>query len=151
MDTLISTNAAFVADLEKRCLLTKEMKNVHNAIISLLDLAVNFADLLSQRTTNGKASAANEDVLRDSSIVTDDSEINQEGEHSQRTQYAPVNSLHIHDDVKLLERMLQIQSQYSRLFGFMVAGLQTAGRSTGAEPAWEVLAAMLRWSDGVSG
>ena len=56
MDSMIEIHKNFVSQLENQCLLSKKLVSTHDAIISLLDVGINFSDIhasfIKQSTSN---------------------------------------------------------------------------------------------------
>lgn len=49
VDAMIAVHSAYMASLERQLLLSKNLKHVHDAVISMLDLCVHFADVQAAR------------------------------------------------------------------------------------------------------
>lgn len=148
LDTLVEVHDHFVEIVERQCLLTKKLKPIHDALISLLDLAVQYHDsrdayLRSQDETSifddrmrklhqksesrkGQAKAIREDNA-DSSDESESDE-QREGDFSGNC-----------DD-----QLARINQEFAQICNFAIAGLRGVSRA-GGEACWEMLAERLEW------
>ncbi|OQD88172.1 hypothetical protein PENANT_c004G05486 [Penicillium antarcticum] len=65
VDSMIAAHKSYMSSLEAQCLLTENLSPIHKAIISLLDLCVNFADLQTAHLT-GQSTSEEQDDEEDS-------------------------------------------------------------------------------------
>lgn len=147
VDTLVEVHEKFITSIETKSLLTKNLKPIYDALISLLDLAVLYSD---SRTTyiRSRDEASILDRLKrsypkterqrpeqknhgeDSDSSNDDSEPEAENSTPSSDQYE--------------ERLAKINQQFTQLCNFAVAGLRGVSRA-GGESSWEMLAERLEW------
>lgn len=148
VDTLVEVHERFVTGIETQCFLTKNLKPIHNAFISLLDLAVLYSDsratyLRSQDETfildrsrnsrqraDGQKPDQKNQVGEDSDSSDNDSEPEDEDRTASGDQYE--------------ESLAKINQQFTQLCNFAVAGLRGVSRA-GGEACWEMLAEKLEW------
>ncbi|KAK1144420.1 hypothetical protein N8T08_005573 [Aspergillus melleus] len=137
VDAMIAAHRAHMVSLEDQCLLSKNLCALHQAIITLLDLCVNFADLQAIKRGASQAEWSKPSRHEDD----DDSDASDADEDAMAT------SFHEHQHN---ERLLDIKNQFDRLVGFMTAGLKGIGRVDG-QLSWEILAEKLEWRKARSG
>ena len=166
VDAMIAVHESYITHLEAQCLLSKKLAPIHQAIISLLDLAILFSD--TQASYNGErlADQTNRSVLStassqrwrrrsrrrstkdrapaSSSEDDDDADNEEEGTNEVDTSYVSTA------ETSYVDRLRKMREQFERLYGFVSVGLQAVGR-TGGEPCWEVLAEKLAWGRGGDG
>jgi gamma-tubulin complex component 5 len=146
VDTLVEVHEKFITSIETQSLLTKNLKPIFDALISLLDLAVLYSD---SRTTyirsqdeasildrskrsrqKGGRQRAEQKNRGDSDSSDDDSEPEAEDSTTSSDQYE--------------ERLAKINQQFTQLCNFAIAGLRGVSRA-GGESSWEMLAERLEW------
>ena len=176
IDAMIAIHDSYIAHLENRCLLAENLAPIHRAIISLLDLVVEFADVWAEYTgekrvdhreggregtesgsqgisqnRSGKRRGRAYESAEESSSSSDDEQ--DDAAHD------PVpNSTPLAETTSCIDRLLNIREQYERLFRFVSVGLQAVGRTgsgsgsgSGGEACWEVLGDMLSWVGATGG
>ncbi|KAF1991204.1 hypothetical protein K402DRAFT_323773 [Aulographum hederae CBS 113979] len=158
IDTMANIHSAYISKIENQCLLAKNLQPIHQAVISLLDLAVVFSDTHSRNLARSTPpvttqttpknhhrrksaslalrlrKAANDSSSDDDGLGTDD-DYDADAETGSRIEGSHTQKLE------------KIQVQYEKLLNFVIAGLKGVGRA-GAEPAWEALAERLEWGSG---
>lgn len=158
IDDMSSIHIKYLARLQEQSLLADNLKPIHNAIISLLDLAVLFHDahmkeVQSQDATSiddssfikvstGKKSKSSRRKSVIPAIVENESSgsDNEDDEDNEEHPNSP-------DTVKKTTfpgNLRKIDQEFTRLLPFITAGLRNIGR-VGAEPVWEMLAERLEW------
>jgi len=128
-DEMIAVHEDYITHLEKQCLLSGTLASTHQAIVSLLDLAIVLSDACKawNQMASGKRTVPHKSHRRKRSASSEDEHSNVEeepGYFERHEGYA--------------ERLTKISSTFDRLFEFVLAGLQEASRS-GLEPSWGML------------
>lgn len=148
MDRLIIVHSDYMLRLEERCLLSKKLAPIHQALISVLDLAMSFADAHAAYATKPTMGKTNEQAKvalggrqtppvkrrRASSLSSDDSVDDKEQEGKERNDAAR--------ETTYLYRLRKMHSTFANLHSFILAGLQGVHRA-GADPTLEALADLL--------
>jgi gamma-tubulin complex component 5 len=150
IDVMAQVHIKYVAKLQERALLSKDVKPIHKAIMDVLDLGVLFAKTVAnedtgekQGTVAGKTrSTRQNDIAPDSATVElSDPDV---GEYGQDDRF--LKSPQSITQQSLTESLRTMASEFTRLLPFIIAGLKSVGR-VGAEPMWEQLAERLEWKD----
>lgn len=141
VDAMIAVHESYIERLEEQCLISKRLAPIHQAIISLLDLAVLFSDThaaytnpnhkppqLTTRRKNRHQDASDEDSSSSSSRSDTDNE--------------PATSVPSFASTPYEDQLRQMHDTFSKLHAFVTAGLRGVGRA-GGEACWEVLGEML--------
>lgn len=155
IDEMSDIHIKYVARLQDQALLSENLKPIHKAIASLLDLGVLFSetfnrDVASKNKTaehaNPKASAKvlSKSTRRKSVILAlTENELSDSDSSNARDvedSAGPPES----GATSFEEDLKAIDTEFSRLLPFITAGLRSVGR-VGAEPVWEMLAERLEW------
>ncbi|KAJ5980915.1 hypothetical protein N7481_008213 [Penicillium waksmanii] len=149
VDAMIAVHKSYMASLEEQCLLSKNLSPIHEAIINLLDLSINFADLQTVHAAeDGPAdpdNTINLDALRPARVAEDDSdsdwdEDNNEFDHEQTLTIS-------FRDSPYDQQMRNVKRQFDHLAGFVADGLKGVARADGM-PSWNILADRLEWQKG---
>lgn len=163
VDAIIAVHESYIAHLEAQCLLSKKLAPIHQAIISLLDLAILFSD--TQASYNGErlADLTNRSILSTASTQRwrrrrsrrppnggppsssssgddDDADADNEDDAANGVDTSYISTA----ETTYVDRLRKMREQFERLYEFVSVGLQAVGR-TGGEPCWEVLAERLAW------
>jgi gamma-tubulin complex component 5 len=167
IDSMIAVHESYMSSLEEHCLLSGNLAPIYQAIISLLDLCVHFADIQAAR--HGERNQFDK-LYRASSLA------GSHGQHSRRRHSRKVSSdisdseeeeeeddddQHDNDDedeydegnttsISFLEspyshRLEHVTKHFHRLLAFVVAGLRGVGRVDGQQ-SWDILADRLAWN-----
>ena len=148
IDEMSDIHSTYIAKLQERAMLSKDLKLIHKAIIEILDLGILLAEILARgrkgritdaSTSKSKASrrksAAPVPVAIDSSDIDDgegnDGKVSPNASKS-AARRSPTEGFHM------------VDRELARLLPFVTAGLRSVGRA-GAEPMWEQLAERLEW------
>jgi len=128
-DEMIAVHEDYIKHLEDQCLLSAPLATTHQALVSLLDLAIVFSDACKgwNVLTSAESKVLHPPHRRHPSASSEDEDSNG------RDKLASLER----DDVPM-ERHLKTSSAFDRLFDFVLAGLREASRS-GAEPSWGML------------
>lgn len=141
VDAMIAVHHSYIKRLEEQCLISKRLAPIHQAIISLLDLAVLFTDTHAayinpnhnppQLPTRCMQRHQGNTSDEDSSSSSSRSDTDTDNDPATRTSTPSYEDQlrHMHDT-------------FSKLHAFVTAGLRGVGRA-GGEPCWEVLGEML--------
>jgi gamma-tubulin complex component 5 len=149
IDAMAAAHERYVSRLQTQCLLSKNLAPIHQAIVSLLDLAVSFSDAekrnlqialpspqrkpgRSERRSLRKSAKVHEnfDSFSEDDAEEDDYEGDEDDMSPQQASYE--------------ESLVKIKEQFDRLLPFVAAGLRGVSRG-GTEPCWEALAQRLGW------
>jgi len=169
VDAMIAVHEWYITHLEAQCLLSQKLAPIHQAIISLLDLAILFSDIQASYNGERQANLTNRSVLSTASTQrwrrrrsrrprgrgdrpaatsssSEDEDADDEDEAANGVDTSYISTA----ETTYLERLRKLREQFDRLYGFVSVGLQAVGR-TGGEPCWEVLAERLAWGKGPVG
>lgn len=144
VDEMITVHDKFISRLENQFLISKNLSPIHEAVISILDLAILFSDAFvsyrgqlisshSMTTTTGvgrvpkNARRRTEDATSDSSYDSD--------QDSSRADISYISF----GETPFAERLKDMQASFTNLVAFVIAGLYGVHRA-GGEPCWEMLA-----------
>ena len=151
IDEMSLIHIKFVTRLQERAILSKELKPIHKAIIEMLDLGVQYAEVISRtdvsdilenkkkttRATKRKTSQQVQEAQPDS--ASDIESGDGESPMAAKGNSTPKSSE---------EALLTIDKEFTRLMPFITAGLKSVGR-VGSEPILGQLAERLEW-DGIT-
>ncbi|PWY80418.1 gamma-tubulin complex component GCP5 [Aspergillus sclerotioniger CBS 115572] len=144
VDGMIAAHRSFMHSLEEQCLLSTNLHPLHQAIITILDLCVCFADAQTARYGNNHLDhtrAASKNAYSfglDNDDPSDEDDDDNESDNDEDKLDASFHETHY------LQRLRDIKDQFDRLVAFMVAGLKGVGRVDG-QLSWEILAEKLEW------
>lgn len=163
IDTMISVHESYMSALEEQCLLSHNLAPIYQAVISLLDLCIHFADIQAarhgeaNRYDTSRSSAAfggqkhssrrrrrrRTDDSSDSDDDDDNDEHEQDGEDADyydegMTSISFIESSYSH-------RLGHVMRQFHRSLAFVIAGLRGVGRVDGQQ-SWDILADRLSWN-----
>jgi gamma-tubulin complex component 5 len=162
IDEMSTIHLKYLARLQEQSLLAENLKPIHRAIISLLDLAAVFHDSVSEALrlnpltkqdgkahpkTNAKISSK-KSTRRKSVIPTvvedsgSDSASGSEEDNERPPDHAE-KSVSVERSTPFAS-LKKVEQEFERLLPFVTAGLRNIGR-VGAEPVWEMLAERLEW------
>lgn len=158
IDEMSEIHIKFVARLQEQALLSQNLRPIHKAIISLLDLGVLFSEVHNQhdapkaklpsetisKRAKGAAKTGSKASRRKSfipAIVENDSSDTDSADEKIDHE---ANAAKQSGDKSLEESLRMIDGEFGRLLPFVTAGLRSVGR-VGAEPVWEMLAERLEW------
>jgi gamma-tubulin complex component 5 len=168
IDDMANIHIKFVARLQGQALLSENLKPIHKAIISILDLGF----LFSERCFPPAAAAYNpfkSSITRPApKPITTKSKSTSKPKLSRRKSFIPAiaetlnessesdGGAHADDEDEdpsgpgnwgFEDSLKTVDREFERLLPFVTAGLRSVGR-VGAEPCWEVLAERLGWGEG---
>jgi gamma-tubulin complex component 5 len=145
MDEMSQLHTKYVAKLQERALLSKDVKPIYEAVVEVLDLGVLFVESITNsegirgRSTNKKRlgkpvqrRSNAPDRTMDTSSDSDDVENDSKDNTPKPAHQTSSNTLH------------RLGGEFDRLLPFITAGLKNVGR-VGSEPLWEQLAERLQW------
>ena len=165
VDEMAQVHLTYIASVQSRCLLTKNLIPIYNYIISILEMAVQFTDCRRQqaglrireedqslqklRTTPSTRRTRRSGVRRRYSgkpdIAASSSE-DSDGDDDDGEYDADTEVLSGKEGT-YAERMEKMRDEFGRLCGFVVTGLRGVSRA-GGESSWEMLADRLDWVGG---
>jgi gamma-tubulin complex component 5 len=149
VDDMIAAHENFLTRVEKQCLISENLAPIHQAVISVLDLAILFSDahasyeaqLTSSRLAKTAADAEHvssntqgkkENAVSESSDDDDDDDSDEDSNRVDLS-YIPF------EETSYAERLMNIQASFTKSLSFVIAGLYGVHRA-GGEPCWEILA-----------
>lgn len=146
VDEMTTVHTSYLADLEKACLTSKRLSPIRDAIVSVLDLGIRFADIVTMPPGRKPAhddedaksfrSAASRPQIR-MGEGSEDEDDTSEGEEGYST-------FVVLDEVSPMEEFGRMSREFERQLAFVVAGLRSLGRVE-VEESWDVLAGRLDW------
>jgi len=163
IDAMATIHAQYIARLEAQCLLSKNLRPIHQPVISILDLCVTFSDAHVHNISHGaqpstkvnetskaarrrSGAAFRREARRPTAESSSDNE-DRETDDDESAEYdadaespTPIGSSYE-------DRLKNMKEQYERLLHFVAAGLRGVGRA-GGEYCWEMLAEKLEWGMG---
>lgn len=147
IDDMAQTHINYVAKLQTRALLSKDLKLIYNAIIEVLDLGL----LLAKTTVDenaGKGELPKGGNARSTKrksiapVVTAHDLSDTDEDDNSGSQESPKITTRI--ERSPIEVLQMIDREFGRLVPFIIAGLRSVGRVS-AELMWEQLAERLEW------
>ncbi|OKL64143.1 hypothetical protein UA08_00554 [Talaromyces atroroseus] len=172
IDSMIAVHESYMSSLEEQCLLTENLAPIHQAIISLLDLCVHFADIQAARhgernqfdkshRSSSPAGGHRRHRRNESSYSSDEEEEDEEDEEDddiRNNDESDIDDIDDGDDydegnttsISFVEspyshRLDHVTKHFHRLLAFVIAGLRGVGRVDGQQ-SWDVLADRLAWN-----
>ena len=147
VDGMIKVHEDYASHLEDQCLLGTSLSSIYQAILSIFDLAVQFAgaDTASLRTvaSNVDSSVSNKaNTYRQRGTPNlDASSEDEDNEDGAPTNYLPFGGS------SYLDHLNKMHDSFLKLQGIVLAGLQGVSRA-GGEASWAVLAESLIMNPG---
>ncbi|KAE8354224.1 Spc98 family-domain-containing protein [Aspergillus coremiiformis] len=143
VDAMVAVHQSYTSSLEDQCLLSKNLYPLYEAIITLLDLCISFADLQSirynQTTTHPKSA---QKVHGHDQYQSDDED--EEDELDDQDNPEPEEKhIRLHE-TQYVQRLKDTRDQFNQHIVFLAAGLKGVGRAN-AQISWEILAERLEW------
>ncbi|KAK5161613.1 hypothetical protein LTR04_004048 [Oleoguttula sp. CCFEE 6159] len=156
VDAMASVHREFASRLERAVFLTPNLKPIYGAVISLLNLCLDFTHawteyehtvleatalpaLDSHDQPASRPKPRRRCARRNSVSSSEDDEDSNER--------PPTSSNRGTHDVPIAKRLNDVQEQYDDLLSFLTAALRGMSR-VGGEPTWEMLAERLEWDTG---
>lgn len=151
VDAMIAAHQFYISSLEDECLLNEDLGPIHEAIISLLDLCIHFADLQAVHALkDGAAEQGTGERMNTRSFnkIDGDFDSDSDGEYADAEPDAQEHTLTISvDESSYEQQMWNIKLQSDHLIGFIADGLKGVARAGGL-PSWNILADKLDWRKG---
>jgi gamma-tubulin complex component 5 len=158
IDEMSNIHIKYLARLQEQSLLADNLKPIHGAIISLLDLAVLFHDAHMKEAQSQVAATAEDSSFlkgptgkkskssRRKSVIpaiveNESSDSDSEDEKDEEVRPSSPETVR---RTTFSGNLRKIDNEFTRLLPFITAGLRNIGR-VGAEPVWEMLAERLEW------
>ena len=147
IDEMSQIHVKYVARLQERAMLSKDLKPIHKAIVEILDLGVRYAGTVGATQKNGAGSSRSRNTgsRQKSSMpmpMDEDPSDSYANEESDSVEETTTGKGTVERSAK--EVLQMIDQEFARLLPFTTAGLRSVGRA-GAEPMWEQLAERLEW------
>jgi len=160
IDQLTDIHDSFILTIQTQCLLTKNLKPIHQTILALLEQGIRFADLRRQHLgrVHAPSPSRKPHIHRRTSlrpnrhlISKSSSDSDSEGSDDDKDPDVDEDPDYDADTEKLsgnegsyAQRLRKMKDEVSRLRTFIVTGLRGIARA-GGEPTWEMLADRLDW------
>ncbi|GKZ33967.1 hypothetical protein AbraIFM66950_004098 [Aspergillus brasiliensis] len=154
VDAMIAAHRSFMHSLEEQCLLSTNLHPLYQAIITILDLCISFADIQNTRygdnhldharTATKNAKTVHRKNAQHSEPNYDDLSDEDEDDDENEDDIDEDNLAASFHESHYMERVRDIKDQFNRLLAFIVAGLRGVGRVDG-QLSWEILAEKLEW------
>ncbi|KAI9707809.1 MAG: hypothetical protein M1836_000771 [Candelina mexicana] len=146
VDAMIAVHDRYVLHLEDRCLISKRLAPIHQAIISLLDLGIHFCDMHAQYAGEKSFDITNRSITSNVSQLPpwrrkrrrDEDDEDDSSEHEDDDEGVDTSYISF-QETAYVHRLQKTRDQFERLCGFVTVGLRGVSRA-GGEPCWEILA-----------
>ncbi|KAI1917968.1 hypothetical protein LOZ61_000082 [Ophidiomyces ophidiicola] len=166
VDGMISAHQNFMEALEEQCLLSKSLTPIYQAVISVLDLCMQFSDMQAARYLESQHAHANQSATflhlpspryrrrrRFESQEDDEDSTEDDNDDDEDSEIHHLNEGVIDDrdntfvsfmELPYKERLLNMKTKFQQYSRFIEAGLRGIGR-TNSQSSWEMLADRLQW------
>ena len=151
VDEMTHVHMSYITNLEKACLTSKRLTPIRDAITSLLDLSIRFADIVT--TPSGGRPTDDDDVRSFRSAASrsrvdrkrheEDSEDEDEDDEANSGDEG-YSTFIVLDDSSPAEEFRRMSREFDKYLAFVIAGLKSLGRAD-REESWDVLAGRLDW------
>lgn len=148
IDAMAQVHLTYIARLQERALLSKDLKPIHKAFIEILNLGVQFVQAVAgkeaTKTDGGTTNRARPTRRKDLALAhasAELSELETDSDDGHVTSPLPAKPA---GQRSLVATLQHIDAEFAKLLHFVIAGLRSVGR-VGAEPMWEQLAERLEW------
>ncbi|CAG7966068.1 unnamed protein product [Penicillium salamii] len=146
VDAMISAHQHFMASLEVQCLLSKDLSQVHEAIISILDLCVHFADLQTAHSIGNEdqgSYAGHTETPHPKKKPEDDSDSDEDDyDHDEQSHEHTLTASF--QDLSYSQQVRKTKQKFDHLTTFVTDSLKGLTRADGP-PSWDILADRLEW------
>ena len=140
VDIMIAVHESYTMHLEERCLISKRLAPIHQAIISLLDLVMLLTETNTYHTNPTQSLQPR--THRRNKRHRDDSDDSVSSSNDERSNSDDENAAEIPTTISYEAQLRKIHDTYTKLLSFVTAGLRGVSRA-GGEPCWEILAEKL--------
>jgi gamma-tubulin complex component 5 len=148
VDAMVAAHDSYISSLENQCLLSDNLSPIYEAIINLLDLSINFADLQTVHAAEegmfDQGDASMLKTLRRKRSDEDDSDSDSDQENEFEREHTLTISFR---DSPYELQMRNVKRQFDHLISFVADGLKGVSRADGL-PSWNILAERLEWRKG---
>lgn len=148
VDAMVAAHDSYISSLENQCLLSDNLSPIYEAIINLLDLSINFADLQTVHAAEegmfDQGDASMLKTLRRKRSDEDDSDSDSDQENEFEHEHTLTISFR---DSPYELQMRNVKRQFDHLISFVADGLKGVARADGL-PSWNILAERLEWRKG---
>ncbi|CAI6307474.1 unnamed protein product [Periconia digitata] len=169
IDGMANIHMKYVARLQEQALLSDNLKPIHKAILSILDLGVNLSEHCFPSESQSRASKPVA-VSASGSDLVPSKPTRSRPKPSRRKSFIPALAENLNDSSdsggsdadtdrdnaneatgiatspSIQDNLQMAGKELDRLLPFVTAGLRNVGR-VGAEPCWELLAERLGWGE----
>ncbi|KAJ5319007.1 uncharacterized protein N7506_011711 [Penicillium brevicompactum] len=143
VDAMISTHREFISSVEVQCLLSADLSPIHEAIISILDLCIHFADMQTAHSLAGGDQVPQ-------AKYTEKRTKNTDGDSDSDDDYENDEPIHEHTittpftDSSYAQQMSMVKHNFEHLTTFVTDSLKGLARADGPV-SWDILAERLEW------
>lgn len=147
VDAMIAAYQSYMLSLEAQCLLSEDLSQVHEAIISILDLCVHFASLQTAHSLDGEdsgLSVVNMKTSRAKKLPGEDfdSDYDNDDEDDELSHEQTLTASFC--DLSYIQQVQKVKHEFDHLATFVTHSLKARARADGL-PSWEILADRLEW------
>jgi gamma-tubulin complex component 5 len=152
VDALLQAHESFTDKIQAQCLLTKNVKPIHDSLVSLLDLTVQYSNARTKHLRLlDMASILKERTIRRKNPThthkrqqQHDSDSNESSQGSDTSDDDEDNANSETGSASYDDQLAVISKSFIDLCNFTIAGLRGISRTTG-ETCWEMLAERMEW------
>ena len=160
IDEMITAFDHFGKSLEYSCILSKKLSVIHDSLISLLDLGLRFAEVVSMPTSVAQRKNSDFEASsfisamsarkgrRRKKLSTADSSGDEDDVADELSEGEGYSSFVMLEETTPSDEVIKIETQLRKQHTFFVAALSSVAATIHGEEAssWEVLAARLKWN-----
>jgi gamma-tubulin complex component 5 len=154
IDAMIAAHTKYCKDLEDACLISKELKPIHDELIAVLDLCIRLSDLNTPTPTRLRSSdadahsyvsATSQQLRRRRRERENPSSEEEEDDGGSDAEEGYSTFIIPEESDSLVQQLRKIKTEFKKQVTFLVAGLESIGRASEQGSNWEILAARLNW------
>ncbi|EPS34914.1 hypothetical protein PDE_09878 [Penicillium oxalicum 114-2] len=147
VDTIIAAHDFYISSLEEQCLLSENLKPVHQAVIDIMDLAINMVDLQIVHAAEGETPGpSNMSVSKqqrrqrnsDTGSGSDSDSESDDGFEYEQTLTISFN------ETSYDTQLRNLKSRFENLVVFVADHLKDVARANG-HSSWNILAERIEW------
>lgn len=143
VDAMISAHRDFISSLEAQCLLSEAQSPLHEAIISILDLCVHFADIQTAHALEDEDQVPHaESAETHTKDPDDDSDSDDDYDNDEHTHEHTITASFL--DSSYAQQMRMVRHNFEQLTTFVTDTLKGLTRADGPV-SWDILADRLEW------
>ncbi|KAK4938381.1 hypothetical protein LTR10_021180 [Elasticomyces elasticus] len=147
VDDMIATHGRYIRDLELACLCSQRVKPLGDAIVSVLDLCIRFADLVSLKSSAALGRKGSTEVdFEASSFISarsqrrrrrrrgrthdDESSSSDDDDEDEDGMGEGYSTFILDKDTTVVQEIVNVQAEFNRHVSFLMAGLRGVARSS---------------------